>query len=90
MVTSLVVGIIAVVCTALSFFGIPYVGFVGLVMGIVAWVMGSKATRFDAQDTKAKAGKILGIVVTILAIISLIVGIVVVGSVLGAAVLAEV
>ena len=57
--TSLVVGIIAAVCTALSFFGIPYVGFVGLVMGIVAWVMGSKASRLDAQDTKAKAGLLI-------------------------------
>lgn len=84
---ALIVGVIAAVCTLISFFGVPYVGFVGLVMGIVAWVMGNKAYAADPQDTKAKAGKILGIVVTVLAIVSIIIGIIVVGSIIGAAAL---
>lgn len=72
--TALILGIIAVVCTALSFAQIPFIGFAGLVLGIVAWVIGAKAVKANPADGKAKAGKILGIIVTILAIISIIVG----------------
>ena len=83
----LIIGVIAAVCTLISFFGVPYVGFVGLVLGIVAWVMGNKACKEDPNDDKAKAGKILGIVVTILAIVSIVIGIIIVGSIIGAAAL---
>lgn len=82
----LIIGIVAAVCTLISFFGVPYVGFAGLILGIVAWVMGNNACKQDPNDDKAKAGKILGIVVTILAIVSIVVAIVIVGAVIGAAV----
>lgn len=86
---ALIIGCIAAACTVISFFGVPYTGLIGLVMGIVAWVMGSKAGKLDPADDKAKIGKILGIVVTVVAIISLVVTIVVVGSIIGAAAVSQ-
>jgi len=82
---ALIVGVIAGVCTILSFFGVPFTGFIGLVMGIVAWVMGNNAYKANPSDDKAKYGKFIGIAVTVLAIVSIVVSIVVVGSIVGAA-----
>ncbi len=81
--TALILGIIAAVCTGLSFAQIPFVGFIGIILGIVAWVMGAKAVKANPADGKSKAGKILGMIVTILAIISVIVAAVLAAALVG-------
>lgn len=71
--TPLIMGIIAIVCTVLAYIpGMGFLSFLGLIFGIIAWVMGKKAVDADPYDSKAKAGKIIGMVVTILAIIGVV------------------
>ncbi|MEA4854139.1 MAG: hypothetical protein VB082_07705 [Christensenella sp.] len=71
--TALIIGLISAICTGLSF--IPVLGYAsipGLILAIVAWIVGSKAVKANPADGKAKAGKIIGMIITILAIVSLI------------------
>ncbi|MCL2112108.1 MAG: hypothetical protein FWH32_07690 [Clostridiales bacterium] len=74
---ALVIGIIALALCAFSFTGIgaPFVAIVGLVLGIVAWVKGKKAYAADPTDGKAKAGKTMGKVVTIIGIIAIVISV---------------
>ena len=84
--TALIISLIAAVCTALSYAQIPIVGWVGIVLGIVGWVVGAKACKANPADGKAKAGKIIGMIITILAIVSVILAFVLAGMMVGAVV----
>lgn len=83
-----ILGLIAIVCMILGWFGIPGVGFIAIILGIVAWVMGNNALKANPNDGRAKSGKIMGMVVTILAIISVIVAMILIGVIGGAAIMA--
>lgn len=74
---ALILGLAAAVCTGISFIPAASVlSFVGLILAIVAWIMGGKMVKANPADTKAKIGKIIGMIITILAIISIILTIV--------------
>lgn len=82
--TALILGIIAAICTGLSFIPtVSFLGFVGLVLAIIAWVIGAKAVKANPADGQSKAGKIIGMIITILAIISIIVGVVLAAALVG-------
>ncbi len=79
--SALIIGIIALVCTALGYIPtVSWLSFIGLIFAIVAWVMGGKMVKADPTDGKAKAGKIIGMVITILAIIGIVLAIVAMAS----------
>lgn len=82
--TALIIGIIALVLDILGFVGVPGAAFVGFILGIVAWVVGKKALQANPADGKAKAGKILGMVVTILGLISIIVSVLMMAGIVAA------
>ncbi len=76
----LVLGILSLVFAVLGFFGLVFGPILGLILGIIALVMGRK---LKATDQQAKIGWILGLIGLILSIISLIVAIVVAGLIFG-------
>lgn len=78
-VNVLVVGIVGVVSVVLNFIGVPFVGWVGLVLGIAAIVEGNKAKRLNPADQNAKIGFILGIVAVALFVVNFILGIILAG-----------
>lgn len=80
-----ILGLIAIICMILGWFNVPGVGFIAIVLGIIAWVMGNSALKANPDDSRAKGGKIMGMVVTILAIISVVVVMILIGIIGGAA-----
>jgi hypothetical protein len=73
---ALIFGIISIVCCVLSWLGISWLSFIGLICGIVAWAVGASAVKANPADGQAKAGKIMGIVTTIIAIVSVVIAII--------------
>ena len=73
---ALIFGIISVVCCVLSWVGVSWLSFIGLICGIVAWAVGANAVKANPADGQAKAGKIMGIVTTIIAIVSVVIAII--------------
>ena len=82
-----ILGIIALVCMILGWFNVPGVGFIAIILGIIAWAMGSSALKANPNDSRARSGKIMGMVVTILAIISVVIVVMILGAIGGAALL---
>ncbi len=81
-----ILGIIAIICSALSAF-VPGLGLLmwpGLILGIIAVVMGTKALKMDPSDGKSKIGRILGIIAIALFVISIILGVVLAGLLISA------
>lgn len=71
--TALILGLIAAVCTGLSYIpGVGFLSIIGLVFAIIAWIVGAKLTKADPRDSKAKVGKIIGIIITVWSIIAVI------------------
>ena len=56
---ALIFGIISIVCCVLSWLGISWLSFIGLICGIVAWAVGASAVKANPADGQAKAGKII-------------------------------
>lgn len=79
---SLVLGIIGVVCW---FFG--YSAVLSIILGIVAVVLAGGAAKAGNTEGICKAGKVLGIIATVGGIIALILTVVIVGGIIGAAVM---
>ena len=87
---ALIFGIIALVCDIISWCYTPasWLSFLGLACGIVAWAVGGSMAKKNPADGKSKAGKIMGMIVTIISIISVIITIIVlvtISAALGAA-----
>ncbi len=71
--TALILGLIAAVCTGLSY--IPAVNFlsiIGLVFAIIAWIVGRKRLKANRADTPAKVGMIIGIIITVWSLIAVV------------------
>lgn len=49
------------------------IGFLCFVTGIIAWVMGNKEIKLFPNDSNVKAGRICGIVSTILAAVGIVI-----------------
>lgn len=78
---ALMLGIVAAICTGLSYIpSVSFLSYVGLILAIVAWVVGRKMTKANPSDAKAKIGMIIGIIITVLAIISVIMAIVLIAG----------
>jgi protein-S-isoprenylcysteine O-methyltransferase Ste14 len=73
---------------ALGLFGVPFVAFVGFILGIVAWATGRNALAADPADSRAKAGKTLGMIMTILGLVSVIVTILMMLGIIAAGMMA--
>lgn len=78
--TPFILGIIAIVCMVASWLGTPGVGIIAVVLGIIAWVMGNNALRTIPDDVQARNGRTMGMIVTILAIVSLVITMLLVGG----------
>lgn len=73
-------GFIAIICWVISLlsnlFSIPYLGAIAgilvLVFGILAYAVGKQEYAADPANTKAKSGKIIGLAIIILEIVSVI------------------
>lgn len=78
--TSMVLGIIALVLSTPIFFGGGYLGIVGLVLAIMAVVMG--ADKRVRGNKKATAGMTMGIIALALSVIEIIIYILVLSRVL--------
>ncbi len=79
---ALILAIVAIVCYVVGWI-VPTVGIftsiVGFVLSIVAFVMGRKAVITNPADGKAKAGKIIGLILMIFGIISIVASILLIG-----------
>ncbi len=86
-------GIIAIICwivgTICNFVGVPIVGWIAgvgtIVFGIMAYIYGKKELAADANNSKAKTGKIIGLIIIILQIVGFVLSFVLVGCVACAA-----
>ncbi|MEF9989198.1 MAG: hypothetical protein RR716_01620 [Christensenellaceae bacterium] len=71
--TALILGLVAALCTGLAY--IPAMAFltvIGLVLAIAAWIVGHKKVKADRTDTKARIGMIIGIIITVWAIVAVV------------------
>ena len=86
-------GIIAIICwvvaTICNLLSVPFIGsilgIVILVLGIMAFVTGRKELAADPTNGKAKAGKIIGLVIIILEIVSVVLSVAVIGMMVSSA-----
>ncbi|MEF9989899.1 MAG: hypothetical protein RSA86_05380 [Christensenellaceae bacterium] len=71
---SLLIGLIALVCAILPFFvtTIPYLSIVGFILAIVAVATGKKIINVDPKDKNARAGKAIGTICIVLALIPIV------------------
>ena len=72
---SLLLGLAALICDILSLFpqvGVPYLSLSGFVLAIVAVATGSKIIKVDPNDKNARAGKAIGVVCIVLALLGVI------------------
>ncbi|MEG0915323.1 MAG: hypothetical protein RSG57_06195, partial [Christensenellaceae bacterium] len=71
---SLLIGLIALVCAILPFFvtTIPYLSIVGFILAIVAVATGKKIIKVDPKDKNARAGKAIGTICIVLALIPIV------------------
>ena len=69
---SLLLGLAALICDILAWIPTLHVGFlsfIGFVLAIVAVATGSKIIKVDPKDKNARAGKAIGVVCIVLAIL---------------------
>ncbi|MDD4508965.1 MAG: hypothetical protein PHN26_08570 [Eubacteriaceae bacterium] len=84
-------GIIALICWVVSIIfnliGVSAVGsvagFAVLVFGIMAFVIGKKEFAADPQNKKAKTGKTIGLVIIIVEVVTLVLFVVLAGTLIG-------
>ena len=80
--TALILAIVAIVCYVVGWI-VPAAGIftsiAGFVLSIIAFVMGRKTVAANPADGKAKAGKIIGLILMILGIISIVASILLIG-----------
>ena len=72
---SLILGLLALLCDILGwipFLNVGYLSFIGFVLAIVAVATGSKIIKVDPKDKNARAGKAIGTVCIVLAILGVI------------------
>ncbi len=71
--TALILGLIAAVCTGLSYIpAVSFLSLIGLVFAIIAWVKGRKMLKVNHTDTKARIGMVIGIILTVWSMIAVI------------------
>lgn len=79
---ALILAIVALGCYVVGWI-VPAAGIftsiAGFVLSIIAFVMGRKAFAADPSNGKAKAGKIIGLILMILGIISIVAYILLIG-----------
>ncbi|MEF9988389.1 MAG: hypothetical protein RR632_02065 [Christensenella sp.] len=78
---SLLMGLAALICDILSLFpqiGVPYLSLIGFVLAIVAVATGSKIIKIDPKDKNARAGKAIGVICIVLAVLAVLFGLVLV------------
>ncbi|MEG1753647.1 MAG: hypothetical protein RR234_07005 [Christensenella sp.] len=78
---SLLMGLAALICDILSLFpqiGVPYLALIGFVLAIVAVATGSKIIKIDPKDKNARAGKAIGVICIVLAVLAVLFGLVLV------------
>ncbi|MEG2234609.1 MAG: hypothetical protein RRZ42_08250, partial [Oscillospiraceae bacterium] len=76
---SLLMGLAALICDILSLFpqiGVPYLSLIGFVLAIVAVATGSKIIKIDPKDKNARAGKAIGVICIVLAVLAVLFGLV--------------
>ncbi len=77
---SLIMAFIALACTVIPYTPLsstlPWVGFLGLLFSIIAVATGSKTLKIDPADKAARAGKTIGVIILVLAIIGIVLSIV--------------
>ena len=69
---SLILGLLALLCDILGWIPVlelGYLSFIGFVLAIVAVATGSKIIKVDPNDKNARAGKAIGTVCIVLAIL---------------------
>ena len=72
---SLILGLLALLCDILGWIPVlelGYLSFIGFVLAIVAVATGSKIIKVDPNDKNARAGKALGTVCILLAILGVL------------------
>ncbi|MEG1547492.1 MAG: hypothetical protein RR232_04815 [Clostridia bacterium] len=86
---AMILGIVAIACCIISWFDVSWLAFPGFIIGIIAWILGSKNAKANPDDKQAKAGKIMGMISTIIGIVSIVIAIIAIvavgGMVAGAA-----
>lgn len=72
---SLFIGLAALICDILAWIpslNLGYLSFIGFVLAIVAVATGSKIIKVDPADKNARAGKAIGTVCIVLALLGVI------------------
>jgi len=72
---SLFIGLAALICDILAWIpslNLGYLSFIGFVLAIVAVATGSKIIKADPKDKNARAGKAIGTVCIVLALLGVI------------------
>ena len=72
---SLILGLLALLCDILAWIpplNLGYLSFIGFVLAIVAVATGSKIIKVDPKDKNARAGKAIGTVCIVLALLAVI------------------
>ena len=72
---SLILGLLALLCDILAWIptlNLGYLSFIGFVLAIVAVPTGSKIIKVDPKDKNARAGKAIGTVCIVLALLAVI------------------
>lgn len=86
---SLVLGIAALAAMAVGYLvespDLSILIWAGAVLGLVSWIVGAKAVKRNKKDKAARAGKVLGIIATIVGILLIVFVILLTGAILGIA-----
>lgn len=72
---SLLLGLAALICDILAWIptlNVGYLSLIGFVLAIVAVATGSKIIKVDPKDKNARAGKAIGVVCIVLAVLGVI------------------